>query len=472
MRRLGGAGAAGSGLLIGLFLCGAVLLGAACEDPSSTAGGGGFEAGAQFDAPANDTSTTNPDGSPQTDGNAPDASGDGGAPVLGPVACGAPQTLAGLPGGNASASGLRAAALPGGRMIVVWNDQVTVGQLTPSYRLFDGATWGAAVAFANQGQVQEFAVDGLGNAYLTYQVTAQSKISRAVLAAGAAAFGAEQLVDIDGQEPRPRLGALASGSVLLYRAAGAYLASRYDVGAATWGAPVTVATFPGFALGRVGTGTTNKAAAVWLDVAGVHVRTFDGATWAAPVDDPDAPVAPTSDQPNAVTASNGDAYVTWRESGATTKLRGHRYHVATQTWDAVETIYDGNPAGDLRVELRVDAADHLTAAFEGQLPAKALGAVVARNVGAGWSSTALDGFNSSPTLDRFGNVYAMTSSLSVNQALLNRAGVAGTTWLPSTPTGLSPVGDPFECAAVALDGASHANVFALSGGSLKVVVCK
>jgi hypothetical protein len=457
--------------LVGLFLGGAALLGAACEDSSSPGGGGGFDGGATFDAPSAVTDT----GSPMADGAIPDASGDGALEPLGPVACGAPQNLAGLPGGNATPSGLRAASLPGGRMIVMWGEQATVGQLTPAYRLFDGNAWGAPVLFAHVGTSAELAVDGLGNVYVAYEVTSLSKISRNVLPAGATAFNAEDLVDYDiSSAPAFRCSALASGALLTYRTATAYTSSRYDVGSSSWGAPATIATLSGAYDGRTASGTaaTTKAAAAWLDPSGLHVSTYDGATWAAPALDPNAPVFATATKPTPAVFANGDPYVVWQEFGFTTKIRGHRYHVATQSWDPPEAIYDGPPPGNLLVEARVDAADRLTVAFQGQLPTKPVGAIVARNVGAGWSSTELDGLFSNPTLDRFGNVYVMTSSISSSAGLLNRVGAADTTWLPVTTTGITTNADPFEQMAVTFDLANRVNVFAISGGSLKVVVCK
>lgn len=444
------------------------------ERRGSYEGDATFDDGGATDARTPDSSTSGTDGAAATDASAFDGSSDTGPPVLGPIACGMRQFLATSGAGPRLESGLRAATLPGGRMLVMWNGQPTASQTRPSYRIYDGATWRPTLTFASDGEIRHLSVDGLGNAYVVYQPAGQSKLSRAVLAAGSAAFGAEDLIDVDvAQEPKARLSGLASGSLLLYRAADAYLASRYDVATATWGAPITLESFQGAAVGRLGVGTTNKAAAVWLDAAGLHLRTFDGATWAAAVLDPVAPVAPVAHQPSATVLSNGDVYTMWIEPGPVTKVRGHLFHVATQTWDALNALYDGTPTYDLRNELRVDANDHLTATFVAEPPGKVAGIFVARNIGAGWSTTSFGGYAPNPVLDRFGNVYLGSASVVTGKGLLVRVAAASTTLLASTPTTLSPnFGDGLERLALALDGANHANVFALEPNGLVTAVCK
>lgn len=448
----------------------------ACEDPSSSSGGASFDAGtAQFDAPFADTSTSTDSAPPPSDGGGTDAADAGSQ--LGPVSCGTPLDLSGLPG-NAVANGMRAASLPGGRMLVVWFEQATVGVFTPAYRIYDGANWSATKLFANPGTVLgiQLAVDGAGNAYVLYQLAGQLTASRSVLPVGATTFGAEDSFAFDSVGPALKLVALASGALINYRpGTSAYLSTRYDVGTSTWGAPVTVTTFVTGAVGTVGSGTTNKAAAAWSYIDGVHVATFDGATWAAPVTDPTAPVAPTSDQTTVVTFANGDPYVAWMEFGAATKLRGHRYHLGTQTWDPIETIFQSaDPPGSLVTQLVVDAADRLTMTFQGSLPGKPLGQIVARNLGAGagWTAAGFDGYSGTVTLDRFGNVYSQSVPAS-GSSVLNRVGVTSTTWLAGAPTGFTGLnGHGLDSAAVAFDAANHANVFAIDSGKLRVVVCK
>ena len=456
-------------LVAGLCLGGLGLLGVgglACEDASSPSTPIDGDAGGLIDAPSGPGS----DGAPTTDGGGTD-----GAVIDLPttIACGAPLELA-----TSVSYSPRAAKLPNGRVLVSWVDNVSATKFTPAYRVYDGATWGAKQSFdADVGGTTEVEADDLGNVFAAYRTAVSpTKIARAVLPAGGSTFGSAELVDRNENFTNlMELRALSAGAILLYRVTNDFVASRWDPGSGSWGTSAILGPATGGA-GEASLGTHGtKAAAVWF-APKLHVSTFDGTTWAAPVDEPDAPTTPTATAPRVGVFSNGDPFVAWRVGGNTMVIAGHRYRVATQTWDPVETIYSDKSGGDGNLDVLVDDADHVSVAFQGAntTQSEGVGAVVARKVAATWELHSLAGVVNNPLLDSAGNLFVITSPTTIVSAVVERVGSGSATWLAPTPTGLAPLSNPGtrDSCAVSFDGAGHLLAFGVGDNKLRVTVCQ
>ncbi len=355
---------------------------------------------------------TGGDGSPGTgDDGGPQGISDAGSPDGNP--CGDPVRID-LGTGTLAANFIAAATYQGAHL-AIWPDnpaQTDAGAVHLRARVFDGDAGITDLGPVEPGvgplATLAFAADGTGHAFAMWEPsTSSTDANQAVFPFGATIGAVTTTTVASGYQHSVALAPLAAGAISFHPAApptpGGYadsFASETWSAGPGWTATGLTTTGGTGAGGTIATSlSSGKAVASWYDGSpgqssfAIHVITFNGSTWAAPVTRTFASDGGAGQIPGAyayTVRGNGNAVFFFYYS---TRIDALDFDASTSTFGAPTTIAQGNlvlwfPSYNTSQWAAIDSADRITVAWPmyGDAGIGDTQLYVSRNLGSGWSA--------------------------------------------------------------------------------------